>query len=159
MKGTAMPNKPNPSEALFRKRFAAFKKLSEELGEQGALERMFDGYPEKHRKRMGQYIDTTTLAEGFRNAISEFNSGGWEMEVVDLSNKGVDAVLEIQKVCPAEDVCKEFGYEKPCFLVCDIDGQATKEVFPEIRARSLCTQADGACVCMFMFEREPIGKQ
>ena len=124
------------------------------MGEQKALKKIFEGYSEKLRKRMGQYIDNTTLAEGLRNAISEFEKGGWKMEVVDISNNGMDAALEIQKVCPAMDISREFGYEKPCFLVCDPDGPAIKEAFPDIKAEKLCQQADGDCICMFKFERK-----
>lgn len=149
-----MVEKANPVEEFFRNRFETFKKLSEEMGEQKALKKMFEGYSEKLRKRMEQYIDNTTLAEGLRNAISEFEKGGWKMEVVDISNNGMDAALEIQKVCPAMDISREFGYEKPCFLVCDPDGPAIKEAFPDMKAETLCQQADGDCICMFKFERK-----
>ena len=149
-----MVEKANPVEEFFRNRFETFKKLSEEMGEEKALKKMFEGYSEKLRKRMGPYIDNTTLAEGLRNAIPEFEKGGWKMEVVDISNNGMDAALEIQKVCPAMDISREFGYEKPCFLVCDPDGPAIKVAFPDMKAETLCQQADGDCICMFKFERK-----
>ena len=149
-----MVKQANTVEEFFRNRFETFKKLSEEMGEEKALKKMFEDYSEKIRERMGQYIDNTTLAEGLRNAIPEFEKSGWKMEIVDISNNGMDAALEIQKVCPAMDISREFGYEKPCFLVCDPDGPAIKVAFPEMKAEKLCQQADGDCICMFKFERK-----
>ncbi len=153
-----MTDRQNPGSLLFRKRFETFKKLSQEMGEQKAWDKMFEGYPEKHKQRMGQFIDNDTLANGFSKAIPEFRKGGWIMEVVDISNKGMDAVIEIQKICPALSICAEYGYEKPCFLVCEMDGAATKKAFPEMSGEILCRQADGACVCAFKYERKVIKK-
>lgn len=149
-----MAEQNNPGYEFFRKRFETFKKLAVEMGEKKAWEKMFEGYPENHKKMMGQFIDNDTLAGGFRKAIPDFKKGGWEMEVVDISNKGMDAVIEIQKICPALYICKEYGYEKPCFLVCEMDGEATKKVFPDMKGEILCRQADGACVCVFKYERK-----
>ena len=149
-----MAEHTNPGHEIFRKKFETFKKLKEEMGEKRAWEKMFEGYPERHKKLMGQFIDHDTLASGFRKAILEFKKGGWEMEVVDISNRGMDAVIEIQKECSALGICKEYGYEKPCFLVCEMDGEATKRVFPDMKGDILCRQADGACVCVFKYERK-----
>ena len=151
-----MADQKNPGSEIFRKRFETFKELSEEMGEEKAWDKMFEGYPEKHKKMMGQFIDNDTLANGFSKAIPAFKQGGWDMEVIDISNKGMDAVIEIQKVCPALSICREYGYEKPCFLVCKMDGEATKKAFPEMSGEILCRQADGACVCAFKYERKAI---
>jgi len=151
-----MADQKNPGSDIFRKRFETFKELSQEMGEEKAWDKMFEGYPEKHKKMMGQFIDNDTLANGFSKAIPAFKQGGWDMEVVDISNKGMDAVIEIQKVCPALSICREYGYEKPCFLVCKMDGEATKKAFPEMSGEILCRQADGACVCAFKYERKAI---
>jgi predicted ArsR family transcriptional regulator len=148
-----MAKQPNPAEAFIRKRFETFKKLSAEMGEDKAMETMFAGYTDQLKRRMEAYIGRPTLAEGFRAAVAEFNQGGWNMEVVDISNNDMDAVLEIQKVCPVNDIHKEFGYESPCFLICAPDGPAIKEAFPELKVKTLCRQADGDCICMFKFER------
>ena len=115
---------------------------------------MFSGYSETLKKRMAPYIDNVSLYVGLRNSVSEFAENGWEMDVVDISNMGMDAALEIQKVCPATDISREFGYEKPCFLVCDPDGPAIGEAFPDLKADTLCRQANGDCVCIFKFERK-----
>ena len=149
-----MGQQSNQEVKFFRKRFETFKRLSEEIGEKKAWEKMFEGYPERHKKLMGQFIDNDTLARGFSKAIPEFKKGGWEMEVVNISNKGMDAVIEIQKVCPALSICKEYGYDKPCFLVCEMDGEATKRAFPEMGGEILCRQVEGACVCVFKYERK-----
>ena len=139
---------------LFRKKFEQFKKLKEEFGEEKAWEKMFEGYPERQKKLMGPYIENNTLAVGFSKAIPEYRKIGMEMEVVDISNKGMDAVLEIQKVCPVLSYCKEYGFDKPCALICEMDGRASKIAFPELKGEFLCTQVDGACACVFKYERK-----
>jgi predicted ArsR family transcriptional regulator len=148
-----MSNQANPAEAFIRKRFETFKKLSADLGEHKAMETMFAGYTAQLKQRMTPYIGRPTLAEGLREASAEFNKGGWHMEVVDISNQGMDAALEIQKVCPVNDIHKEFGYDSPCFLICAPDGPAIREAFPQLHVKTLCRQADGDCICMFKFER------
>ena len=148
-----MSQQTNPAEAFIRKRFETFKKLSAEMGKPKAMETMFAGYTEQLKRRMEPYIRKPALAEGLRAAVAEFNKNGWDMDVVDISNQGMDAALEIQKVCPANDIHKEFGFESPCFLICAPDGPAIKEAFPELKVKTLCRQADGDCVCMFTFER------
>ena len=152
-----MTGNDNPGHAIFSKRFETFKKLTAEMGEKKAWEKMFEGYPERHKKSMGQFIENDTLARGFSRAIAEFKKAGWEMEVVDISNRGMDAVIEIQRVCPALEICAEYGYEKPCFLVCEMDGEATRRVFPEMKCEILCRQADGAAACVFKYERKKKG--
>jgi len=149
-----MTERENSGSEIFRKRFETFNKLSEEMGKEKAWEKMFEGYPEQHKERMGHFIDNDTLASGFSKAISVFKKGGWDMDVVDISNKGMDAVIEIQKVCPALGICGDYGYEQPCFLVCDMDGEATKRAFPDMHGEILCRQVDGACVCAFKYERK-----
>ena len=148
-----MSDKPNPAEAFIRKRFQTFRELSATVGEEAALQQLFSGYGEQVKQRMAPYLAAATLAEGLRSAVAEFSRNGWDMEVVDISTNGMDAALEIQKVCPARDICREYGYEKPCFLICDPDGPAIRSAFPELRAVTLCRQADGDCVCLFKFER------
>ena len=139
---------------LFRKRFEQFEKLKEEFGEEKAWEKLFEGYPERQKKNMGSFIDNNTLAEGFSLAIPSYKEFGMEMEVIDVSNHGMDAVIEIQKTCPALPFYKEYGFEKPCELICEMDGKASKIAFPELNAKFLCTQAEGACVCAFKYERK-----
>jgi predicted ArsR family transcriptional regulator len=148
-----MAKQSNPAEAFIRKRFETFKKLSAEMGEKKAMETMFAGYTDQLKRRMEPYLGRPTLAEGLRAAVAEFNKSGWDMDVVDISNKGMDAALEIQNVCPVNDIHQEFGYESPCFLICAPDGPAIKEAFPELKVTTLCRQADGDCICMFKFER------
>lgn len=144
----------NLSPDLFRQKFERFKKLKEEVGEEKAWEKMFEGYPERQKKLMGPFIENNSLAEGFSRAIPEYRKIGMEMKVVDISNKGMDAVLEIQEICPALPYYKEYGFEKPCTLICEMDGKASRIAFPELKGEFLCTQAEGACVCVFKYERK-----
>lgn len=46
-----------PGIEMFRKKFEDFKKLKGEIGQEKALEKMFEGYPERQRKNMGQFIE------------------------------------------------------------------------------------------------------
>ena len=149
-----MRSENNPGTQFFRKRFEHFQALAKKMGEEQAIEKIFEGYAERHKKNMGRFIDNDSLVNGFRKAISEFANSGWEMEAVDISNKGMDAVIEIQKFCPALELCAEFGFDKPCFLVCELDGRASDIAFPEMSCKILCRLADGDCVCAFKYERK-----
>lgn len=139
---------------MLRKKFEQFKKLKDELGEEKSWEKIYEGYPERQKKNMGQFIDNNTLAKGFSKAIPAYKQIGMDMEVIDISNIGTDAVLEIQKTCPVLSICKEYGFEKPCNLICELDVRATKEAFPGMKGKILCAQADGDSVCMFKYERK-----
>ncbi len=139
---------------MLKKKFEQFNKLKEEIGEEGAWQKMFEGYPERQKKNMGRFIDNSTLADGFGKAIPLYKQIGMDMEVVDISNNGIDGVLEIQKTCPVLSISKEYGFEKPCDLICGLDVKATKEAFPGMEGKILCVQADGENVCIFKYERK-----
>ena len=139
---------------LFRQKFETFKKLVAEGGDQFAREKMLEGYPERQKKQMGAYIDASSLATGFRNAIPAFRQMGMEMEVVDISTATADAALEVQRTCPFLRLSAEYGFTRPCHVICEMDVEATRRAFPEITGEILCTQADGACVCVFKYERK-----
>lgn len=136
-----------------RKKFSRFKELSGQLGEAAAWEAMLEGFPEIQQQRMGALLTRPTLAEAFREAIPQFKAIGMEMDVTDVSNKGIDAVLEIQRICPWLEVCREFGYDIPCHVICELDMEATRRAFPEMKGEILCRQALGSPVCIFMYER------
>jgi hypothetical protein len=136
-----------------RKKFARYKKLIEQLGEAAAWEAMLEGFPEIQKQRMGPLLARPTLAEAFREAIPQFRSIGMEMDVVDISNRGIDAVLEIQRVCPWLEVCRESGFETPCHVICELDMAATRRAFPEMKGEILSRQAYGSPVCIFKYER------
>jgi predicted ArsR family transcriptional regulator len=139
--------------AMFRHRFETYRRLTEENGEGYAWEIMLEGYPERQKKHMGAFIEKATLAEGFKKAIPLFRQMGMEMEVVDISNHGVDAALEVQRTCPVLSLYGEYGLAKPCRVICEMDIEATQRAFPTMKGEILSTQADGACVCVFKYER------
>ena len=138
---------------LFRKKFEAYRKIMDEAGEKKAWDTLFEGYPERQRKNMGALIENTTLAQGFSKAIPLYKQIGMEMEVVDISNNSMDAVLEVQKKCPVLNMSKEYGFEKPCHIICEMDVEATKAAFKGMTGSILSRQADGDCVCLFKYER------
>jgi predicted ArsR family transcriptional regulator len=147
----------NPLD-MFRKKFEIYRKVLDESGEKKAWDALFDGYPERQRKNMGAYIEKhNTLAEAFTEAVAIYKQIGMEMQVVDISNNNMDAVLEIQRVCPALkfNLHGEFGFEKPCRVICEMDVAATNQAFADMNMKGsiLCAQAEGSCVCMFKYER------
>jgi hypothetical protein len=103
---------------------------------------------------MGQFIDNDTLANGFTKAIPFYKQIGMDMAVVDISNDGMDAVLEVQRVCPVMEVAKEYGFDKPCKVICEMDVEATKKGFGNMSGGIIASKADGDCVCLFKYERE-----
>ncbi|SRR6266496_3755430 len=149
-----MVDKINRAEEMFRRKFETFRNLAEQLGEEKAWEKMLEDYPERQKKQMGRFIDNVTLVEGFTKAIPVFKQIGMEMEVIDISNRNTDAALEVQRHCPVLQLCKEYGLDTPCRVICEMDVEATKRAFPGMKAEILSRQADGACVCLFKYERE-----
>ena len=51
-----------------------------------------------------------------------------------------------------ETFCRDFGIDKPCRLVCEMDVEATKAAFG-MKGKILARLADGDCVCIFKYER------
>jgi predicted ArsR family transcriptional regulator len=138
----------------FRQKFETYRKIMDEEGEQKAWDTLFEGYPERQKQNMGQFIDNDTLANGFTKAIPFYKQIGMDMAVVDISNNGMDAVLEVQRVCPVMEVAKEYGFDKPCKVICEMDVEATKKGFGNMSGGIIASIADGDCVCLFKYERE-----
>jgi len=138
----------------FRKKFETYRKIMDEEGEQKAWDTLFEGYPERQKKNMGQFIDNDTLANGFAKAIPFYKQIGMDMAVIDISNDGMDAVIEVQRVCPVMALAKEYGFDKPCKVICEMDVEATKKGFGNMSGGIIASKADGDCVCLFKYERE-----
>lgn len=138
---------------LFRNRFKRYKKLVEEMGEEAAFEKMMEKYPEQQKALMGTFIEKNTLAQGFKNAAPLLGLMGFVMEVVDISQNEIDAALEIQRVCPVLAIAKEYGFTNPCHVFCEMEQEATRRAFPDVKAAILSKQAEGSCVCVFKYER------
>ncbi|MBW4555155.1 MAG: L-2-amino-thiazoline-4-carboxylic acid hydrolase [Trichormus sp. ATA11-4-KO1] len=138
---------------LFRKRFQRYKKLAEEIGDAAAFEKMMEKYPEQQKALMGTFIDHNTLAQGFQEAAPLLGLMGFVMDIVDVSQNGTDAALEIQRVCPVLSIAKEYGFDQPCRVFCEMEQEATRRAFPGIKAAILSKQAEGDCVCVFKYER------
>ena len=141
------------AKAQLRVRFEQFAQLRAEYGTARALEMLREGLPERQKKLMGPLIAGVSLAEGFRRSIPIFEQLGMDMEVVDLSNQGQDAVLEIQRVCPYQELAAEFGLPTPCQMTCDLEVEAIQQAFPEIKGKILSKLASGDCACLFKYER------
>lgn len=139
--------------SLFRSRFVRYKKLVEEMGDEAAFEKMLEKYPEQQKALMGTFIDNATIAEGFKKSIPLLRPMGFITEIVDISQNGTDAALEIQRVCPALSLAAEYGFKTPCRVLCEMEQEAARRAFPELKASLLSKQAEGACVCVFKYER------
>lgn len=137
-----------------RKRFERFAELREQYGSVRAMEIMRSGQAEVEKQRMEPLIRDVPLAEAFRQAIPLFEEFGMKMVVVDISNQGQDAVLEIQRVCPYRALAAEFGLETPCQITCDMEVQAIQQAFPGMTGRILSKLPQGDCVCLFKYERQ-----
>lgn len=138
---------------LFRKRLQRYKSLVAEKGDAAAFEEMMAKYPEQQKALMGTFIEHNTLAQGFTQAAPLLRLMGFVMDVVDISQNGTDAALEIQRVCPFLSLAQEYGFESPCRVFCEMEQEATRRAFPGIKAAILSKQAEGDCVCVFKYER------
>ena len=139
---------------IFKKKFETYKKIMDEEGEQKAWDTLMEGYPERQKQNMGRFIDNDTLANGFTQAIPFYKQMGMDMAVIDISNDGMDAVIEVQRVCPVFDLAKEYGFDKPCKVICEMDVAATEKGFGNMKGSIVTSQAEGDCVCIFKYERE-----
>jgi len=139
--------------AATRQTFATYRKLAEETSPDRAWQKMLEGYPERQKQRMTPFLSWPTLAEGFASSIPFFARVGMQMTVVDISNRGMDAVLEIQRYCPYLQISREQGQATPCHVMCEMDVEATRRAFPEMKGTILSRQATGDCVCLFRYER------
>ena len=110
-------------------------------------------YPEQQKALMGTFIEHNTLAQGFTQAAPLLGLMGFVMDVVDISQNGTDAALELQRVCPFLSLAQEYGVESPCRVFCEMEQEATRRAFPGIKAAILSKQAEGDCVCVFKYER------
>ncbi|WP_228035719.1 L-2-amino-thiazoline-4-carboxylic acid hydrolase [Oculatella sp. LEGE 06141] len=138
---------------MFGNRFTKYKELTEEMGEDAAFEKLMENYPEQQKALMGAVIDDTTLAKGFEKTIPMLGLMGFITEIVDVSQNGTDAALEIQRVCPALSLAKEYGIETPCRILCEMEQEAARRAYPEMKASILSKQAEGDCICVFKYER------
>lgn len=138
---------------MFRNRFIRYKKLVEEMGEAAANEKMMEKYPEQQKVLMGALINDNTIAEGFKKSIPLLQLMGFTTEIIDISENGMDAAIEIQRVCPVLDLAKEYGFDKPCHVLCEMEQEAARRAFPGMKASIMSKQAEGDCVCVFKYER------
>jgi len=143
---------------MFRKKFEDYCRISKAEGPGKAHDALMEGYAERQKKSLGPYIDHNSLYEGFKKAIPIYETLGMIMDAVDISNKDKDGVIEIHRACPFMEMAKEFGLEKPCPVICDLDIEATIEAFEGLTGKTISCQADGDCVCIFKYER-PLAKK
>lgn len=138
---------------MFRKKFEDYRRLIDEHGEEHARAALMEGYPERQKKNMGPTFEGCTLYEGFKKAAPVYGSFGMEMHPVDISNNGRDAALEVMVRCPFMEMARDFGFEKPCTVICELDQEAMALAFEGLSVKILTTMADGDCACIFMYQR------
>jgi hypothetical protein len=127
---------------LVERRFTALDAmLSGETAK--AHDYLMQGYAERQKKSLGPYIENNSLFEGFSRAIPVYAQLGMVMEAVDISDNGMDAVIEVHHVCPFMDMAREYGFERPCPVICDLDIEATIEAFDGFKGKTISCKADG----------------
>ncbi|NTW63625.1 MAG: L-2-amino-thiazoline-4-carboxylic acid hydrolase [Chlorobiaceae bacterium] len=135
------------------KKFAAYKTLNEQSGPEQARIEMLKLFADEQINHMMPFIAKATLAEGVSLAIPFFKSIGMEMIVVDISNNGTDAALEIHKHCPYMKIAGKYGFATPCHIFCEIEMDVTLRAFPSIKAEIISRMAYDSSVCIFKYER------
>jgi len=139
------------------RKFREYRTLIDERGPEMGFEAAVEASVPLQVEQMSPFLEEPSLAEGFRRSIPIFESFGMEMEVVDISNRGQDAVLEIQRYCPYLEICSQYGFDTPCEAVCELDVAAIRRAFPGMHGSILARQAFGDCVCVFKYERKAGG--
>ena len=144
---------------LFSKKLETYRRVADAEGEQKAWEKLYKGYPERQRKLLGSFFkEGETLAQSFAKGIPMYKKQGMDMAVLDVSNNGRDAVLEIQRVCLIlkHNLHKKYGVKDPCKVICQMDIDATEEAFKDVNMKGaiLSAQAKGDCLCIFKYERD-----
>ncbi len=91
---------------MFRKKFDDYRQIVISEGPQEAHDFLMKGYAERQKKSLGPYIENNSLYEGFKKAIPVYAQLGMVMDAVDISNNGMDAVIEVHRVCPFMDMAK-----------------------------------------------------
>jgi hypothetical protein len=146
---------------LFSKKLETYRRIADKDGEKKAWDTLYKGYPERQRKLLGSFLKKgETLAQSFAKGIPMYKKNGMDMAVVDISNSGRDAVLEIQRVCIIlkHELHKKYRIKDPCTVICQMDIDATEEAFADVdmKGRILSAQAKGDCLCIFKYERKPV---
>lgn len=141
------------AQGVLRERFERYRRLCDESGEQYALDTMLDRETEREKRQMGPLIANDGLANALEKAVPVFEQLGMEMAVVNISNGGRDAVLEIHKNCPYAKYAEEFNCARPCTAACELDIKAVMRAFPGVDGKMLSSLADGDCTCVFKYER------
>ena len=141
------------ANSLLRNRFIKYTNLAKEIGETAAFEELVEKYPETQQLLVGLFSDGNTLAKEFRKKIPLLQSVGFATEIVDVSQAGQDAALEIQRACPALSLAKEYGLETPCRVLCEMEQEAVIRAYSNIKASVMSKITAGDCVCIFKYER------
>lgn len=144
-------------EQAFRRmqceRLARFLRLRDEIGDEAARETLLEGYPERQRANMGPLISGVPLIRGFERARPLFATMGVRQETVDTSDEHTDSVLEINVTCMCADACAAVGAPEQSPVLCELDFEATRRAFPEMRVEALRRVVEGANACIFRYSR------
>lgn len=136
-----------------RDRLARYLDLRDTLGDDEAFAAVLEGYPEQQRRLMGPYIESKSLADGFREVRDLFAELGIHEEIVDVSTPGEDAAIEVLTVCMCRNACEELGLAESPPLLCELDFEATRRAFPGIAIDVHHRMVEGAFACVFRYSR------
>lgn len=143
------------TRGTLREQLRRYLELRAEHGADRAREMMLEGFPERQTARLGPLMGDATLAGGLRRALPWLEMAGLVHEVVDDSGHGEDTALEITLTCTCLTAADELGIDaaKAEPLLCDLEVEATRRAFPDLRVESLCHQTNGGRVCVFRYSR------
>ncbi|HEY7199106.1 MAG TPA: transcriptional regulator [Candidatus Dormibacteraeota bacterium] len=144
---------PQAFRAALGRRLATYLDLRARVGPEAAMDAVLRDYTDRHRARMGPLIEGVPLVEGFARARPRFAALGFEQEVADVSTEGNDAVIEMNRECVCRVGAEACGLREPIDVLCELELEATRRAFPEMRATALHRQVHGASLCVFRYER------
>jgi predicted ArsR family transcriptional regulator len=127
--------------------------MREQVGDQQAFEALLEGYPEQQRRLMGPYIESKSLADGFREVREVFAELGIREEIVDVSTHERDAAIEVLTTCMCQNACEDMDLPESSSLLCELDFEATRRAFPGIAIDVHHRIVDGAFACVFRYSR------
>jgi hypothetical protein len=138
---------------LLGEQLRQFLALRAEHGLDRAREIALDGLPQRQLARMGPMLANPNLAQGLAQAAPALAELGILTEFIDVSTPDEDAAVEVMLSCTCLAAAAELGQQTAEPVICDLDLEATRRAFPDLRISTLARQTDKKRICAFRFSR------
>jgi hypothetical protein len=145
-----------PSERmrqLLGEQLRQFLALRAEHGPDRAREIALAGLPERQSARLGPLLQNPKLAHGLAQAAPALAEIGILTEFIDVSTADEDAAVEVMLTCTCLAAAAELGQQAAEPVICDLDVEATRRAFPDLRISTLARQTDERRICAFRLSR------